>query len=65
MPDSEDRRESGQVTSKSNRRTFGKAVLAGVLGGPAALSSIAEAVEGQPRSARGREADAPACLSGA
>ncbi len=40
------KRES-QATPKLDRRAFGKAVMAGVLGGPAALSSIAEVVEGQ------------------
>lgn len=47
MPNSKITKESERTSLKSDRRTFGKAVLAGALGGPAALSSIAEAVEEQ------------------
>lgn len=43
-------RESKLIPSKSSRRAFGKAILAGVLGGPAVLSSIAQAAEEQSRS---------------
>ncbi len=39
-------RESEQKSMKSDRRTFGKAVLAGVLGGPAVLSSISQRAQG-------------------
>jgi len=40
-------RESEQQSIKSNRRAFGKAVLAGVLGGPAVLSSISQRAYGR------------------
>lgn len=36
-------RESERTQIKPNRRTFGKAVLAGILAGPAAMSSITQA----------------------
>ncbi|MHC4243857.1 MAG: mannonate dehydratase, partial [Planctomycetota bacterium] len=39
-------RESEQKSVKSDRRTFGKTVLAGVLGGPAVLSSISQRAYG-------------------
>jgi len=39
-------RESEQESIKSDRRTFGKAVLAGALGGPAILSSISQRAQG-------------------
>lgn len=43
---------------KSNRREFGKAVLAGILGGPAALSSIAQTAEDKlPRDSRSHADD--------
>ena len=38
-------RESERTQIKPNRRTFGKAVLAGILAGPAAMSSIAQAAK--------------------
>jgi len=40
-------RESKQIPSKPSRRAFGKAILAGVLGGPAVISSIAQTAEEQ------------------
>ena len=40
-------RESKLISLKPSRRAFGKAVLAGVLGGPVALSSIAQTAEEQ------------------
>lgn len=43
-------RESKLIPSKPSRRTFGKAILAGILGGPAVLSSIAQTAEEQSRS---------------
>ena len=39
-------REPEQKTTKSDRRTFGKAFLAGILGGPAVLSSIPQKTQG-------------------
>ena len=39
--------ESKPIPLKPSRRTFGKAILAGVLGGPAVLSSIAQTAEEQ------------------
>ena len=39
-------RESEQGQPKSDRRTFGKAILAGVLGGPAVFSSISQRAQG-------------------
>jgi len=44
-------RESEQKSMKSDRRTFGKAVLAGILGGPAVLSSISQKAQGISSSA--------------
>lgn len=40
-------RESKQIPLKPSRRAFGKAILAGVLGGPAVLSSVAQTAEAQ------------------
>jgi len=40
------KQESEQNLMKSDRRNFGKAVLAGVLGGPAVLSSISQKAQG-------------------
>jgi mannonate dehydratase len=45
VPNNNITREPVRTSLKPNRRTFGKAILAGALGGPAALSSIAEAVK--------------------
>ena len=50
MGNYEKTRECGRTPYQPGRRTFGKAVLAGVLGGPAAFSSIAQTDEGQLRS---------------
>jgi hypothetical protein len=47
VPNNNITRESDRTSLKSDRRTFGKAVLAGALGGPAALLSITEAVKNQ------------------
>jgi len=40
-------RESKLIALKPSRRAFGKAILAGVLGGPAVLSSVAQTAEEQ------------------
>ena len=45
-------KRNSQATTKLDRRAFGKAAMAGVLGGPAALSSIAEAARGQTSSGK-------------
>ncbi len=46
-------RESKLIPLKPSRRAFGKAILAGILGGPAALSSIAQTAEEKlPRDSR-------------
>jgi hypothetical protein len=45
VPNDNITKESDRTSLKRDRRTFGKAVLAGFLGGPAALSSIAKAVK--------------------
>jgi len=45
-------RESEHIQIRPNRRAFGKAVLAGILSGPAALSSITRADDDLPPSSR-------------
>ncbi len=40
-------KESKQIPLKPSRRAFGKAILAGVLGGPAVLSSVAQTAQEQ------------------
>ncbi len=51
-------RESKPIPLKPSRRAFGKAILAGVLGGPAVLSSIAKTAEEQlPRDSRSNADD--------
>ncbi len=63
MANSKITKESERTSLKSDRRTFGKAVLAGALGGAAAFSSVAEAAkESRPSNkktpeSRSREAD--------
>ena len=43
-------REDERTSYQPDRRAFGKAILAGVLGGPAALSSVAQANKDQLQS---------------
>ncbi|UCG57218.1 MAG: mannonate dehydratase [Phycisphaerales bacterium] len=45
MPEISKPKDSERTACKPDRRAFGKAVLAGVLGGPTALSSIAQTAE--------------------
>jgi mannonate dehydratase len=47
MPNSKINKESERTSLKPDRRTFAQAVLAGALGGPTALLSVAEAVKEQ------------------
>jgi mannonate dehydratase len=48
---------SERIKIRPDRRAFGKAVLAGVLAGPAALSSIAQAAKEQPPSSPAEPSD--------
>jgi len=50
-------RESEHILIRPDRRAFGKAVLAGILAGPAALSSIARAAKEQRPSSRSGAGD--------
>lgn len=47
MPSSKIIIESERMSRKPDRRTFGKAVVAGLLGGPTVLSSVAQTARGQ------------------
>ena len=57
MPNNNITGEPDRTSLKPDRRTFGKAVFAGVLGGPAAWSSIAEAAKEQRSSSRSGAGD--------
>jgi mannonate dehydratase len=57
MPAKKITRESERIEIRPDRRAFGKAVLAGILAGPAALSSIAQAAKEQLQSSRSGAVD--------
>ena len=48
-------RESERTQIRPGRRAFGKAVLAGILAGPAAMSSIVQAAEERRRQLEAQE----------
>jgi len=57
MTTNEITRESERIQIMPDRRAFGKAVLAGILAGPAAMSSIARAAKEQRPSSRSEASD--------
>lgn len=64
MPNSKPTKESEQTFLKPDRRTFAKALLAGALGGPAAVLSAAEAAEKRRSSGRRTRGSSPRAADG-